>query len=47
MSVQRAQALQCSLILLGRRGWFGEDGGEVSVSVRVDPAPWNTGDVQC
>lgn len=26
LTIQRAQALQCSLILLGKRGWFGKDG---------------------
>lgn len=28
LNSQRAQALQCSLILLGKRGWFGKDRGE-------------------
>lgn len=36
LNIQRA--LQCSLRLPGKRGWFGEDGGEMFVFVRIDPA---------
>lgn len=28
LNIQRAQALQCSLVFMGKRGWFGEGEGK-------------------